>query len=187
MVTVLSSRVCCCLPLLQHCPCTLPFTEFPGFPVDCALCLLPEHLGGCSAMAWETQMWAYAEIVCNKHTAVPWGHLPKTDHMNRDDAIRPHLMVLMCEMGISQIKQQPENCAWLLTQRSHTENRYERHVKMLWQSWVWHSQKLPHHHHHLCPGQAEHPSWGYCRCLGPFGQDCSTLDNAYLQHASLKT
>lgn len=66
-----------------------------------------------------------------------------------------------------------------------TQKRYERRVKKLWQSWVWHSQKLPHQHQQLCPGHTEHHSWGYCRCPCPVGQDSSALDNAYLQHASL--
>lgn len=71
------------------------------------------------------------QCVCNEYTALPRGHLPKIDHMEGDDAIRPQLMVVKCEMAISQIKQQPGNCASLLTQKSHTEKRYERHIKKL--------------------------------------------------------
>lgn len=151
-----------------------------GSPVVCALCLLPEHLGGCSALVWKTphirtQMWAYAECVCNKYTALPRGHLPRIDPMSKDDAIRPHLMVLMCEMAISQIKQQPGNCSWLLTQRSHTEKRYERHVKKLWPSWVWQSQKLPHQHQHLCPCQSIVPELTGGTCVQLAGEKTAAL------------
>lgn len=135
---VFSSRLCCSLLLLlQHCPCTFPFTVFLWVWFPCGLCLvlLPEHL--CSAKAWKTppirtQMWAHAECVCTNTEQCPEGHLPKIGHMEGDDAIGPQLRVLVCEMASSQIKQQAGNYAWLLTQRSHAEKRYERHIKKLW-------------------------------------------------------
>lgn len=73
----------------------------------------------------------HMQSVCVSICKVLPGHLPKIDHMNGDDTISPHLMVLMCEVAISQTKQQPGNCAWLLAQRSHTEKIWKACKKVV--------------------------------------------------------
>lgn len=172
------------------------------------LCIVPCGVGVCcslcSAMAWLTahvrvRMWAYAVCVCNKYTTLPRRHLPRTDHIKEDDAISPQLMVLKWEMTISQIKQQPGNYAWLLTQRSHPEKRYERRMKICdreskestepQSDWVWRCQESPHQHLHLCPGQTASSLWvpqGDVGCLCK-GQNSSTLGDPYLRCANLNS
>lgn len=93
---VFSSRLCCSLLLLlQHCPCTFPFTVFLCVWFPCGLCLvlLPEHLGGCSAKAWKTPpiRTQMCSVSAKNTEQRPEGHLPRIGLMNGDDATRPQL------------------------------------------------------------------------------------------------